>query len=178
MAHAKARKPPLWGFKEPHTMFFLHGLHRRYAAGRYILVLRHGLDMAHTGNDQHFRTWSPSYGLDPKDSSPSNRFEFWYRSNQQVLELATRWFGERFLIVRLEELCLDAKRLVPALLRFVGIGDEAIANACCKIPRLPISYGRYRRFDRSWINHDVETKLARLGYSLVDDASPTTAASP
>jgi hypothetical protein len=170
MARARPQGPAAWGFKEPHTMFFLHALHRRYAAGRYVLVLRHGLDMAYSDNDQHFRTWGPSYGIDPGNVSPRNRFELWYRSNRQILDLAPRWFAERFFVVRLEELCLAPERCVHALLRFAGIDDEAAASGASKIPRLPTSYGRYRRHDTSWIDAEVEAKLDELGYALLREA--------
>jgi len=136
-------------------MFFLHGLHRRYRDGRYIHVLRHGLDMSYSSNDQQFTTWGPSYRIDPSDPSPRNRFEFWYRSNRQVLDLATRWFGERFLPVRLEDLCLQRDG-VASLLSFAGLpNDESAQRAARGSLMLPASYCRYQKFDQSWIDGEV-----------------------
>lgn len=159
--------PRFWGWKEPHNMFFLCGIHAHYPNSRYIHVLRHGLDMAYSSNQQQLRNWGGKFHLDSNDSTPRNRFEFWCRSNKFAINTAQRCFSDRFFIVKLEDLCLQKESVINRLFDFVGLDCDAIASSdILNIPRLPSSYQRYRNFDLGWIDSEVEFNLSELGYSF------------
>jgi hypothetical protein len=156
----------LWGWKEPNSMFFLREIGEYYPDAKFILVLRNGLDMAHSGNTQQVENWGPRFQIDPHDLSPANRFEYWYRSNREAIVTLGLLFGDDFLIVRLEELCLNKSRTLKNLIQFAGLDYEEVKPVIWGIPQLPASYHRYLRFDTSWIDQEIEDKLAEVGYHL------------
>ncbi len=156
----------LWGWKEPNSMFFLSEIGEYYPEAKFILVLRNGLDMAYSGNSQQLENWGPRFQIDPEDLSPVNRFEYWYRSNKEALEILPTLFGDNFLIVKLEDLCLDRSRTLQELIEFTELDYEEVRSAIWEIPQLPGSYNRYLRFDTSWIDQETEDKLAEVGYRL------------
>jgi hypothetical protein len=155
-----------WGWKEPNSMFFLREIREIYPEARIILVLRNGLDMAYSGNSQQVENWGPRFQIDPDDLSPANRFEYWYRSNREAIETLGLLFGDDFLIVRFEELCLDKSRTLQNLIQFAGLDYEEVRPVIWGIPQLPDSYHRYLRFETSWIDQEIEDKLAENGYPL------------
>lgn len=72
------------GWKEPATHFILHHLLSHYPCGRYIHVLRHGLDMAISNNLNQVDRFGPLFGLE--DSSPASALKFWLSANTTDFE--------------------------------------------------------------------------------------------
>jgi hypothetical protein len=154
----------LWGWKEPHAIFFLHSIQAYYQKTKFILVLRNGLDMAYSRNTQQLKYWGILFGIDPSNLEAQNRFEFWYRSNKHAIATAQGQFGDSFMTVKLEDLCLKKERSLEAIFGFVGLNPANISEDVWQIPRLPASYGRYKEYDTTWINEGVIQKLTEVGY--------------
>jgi hypothetical protein len=156
----------LWGWKEPNSMFFLREIRNCYPKAKYILLLRNGLDMAYSDNSQQLENWGSYFEVDPNDSSPLNRFEYWYRSNLEAVDTLQTLYDDDFLIIRFEDLCLDKSSTIRELISFAGLDCNEAKTTIWNIPQLPNSHGRYRRFDTNWINQETKDKLAEIGYSL------------
>ena len=154
----------LWGWKEPHTIFFLHSIQAYYQKSKFILVLRNGLDMAYSRNTQQMKYWGSSFGIDPSDLEPQNRFEFWYRSNQHAIATARSQFVDSFMIVKLEDLYLEKETNLEALFAFVGLNPADVSEDVWHIPKLPSSHGRYHEYDTAWIDAGIIQKLMEVGY--------------
>jgi hypothetical protein len=58
------------GMESTSLTIFLHGMHAYYPNANFILVLRNGLDMAYSKQDQQLRYWSTYFQMDSKDLSP------------------------------------------------------------------------------------------------------------
>ena len=154
-----------WGWKEPHTMFFLHGIKDMYPDAKFILVVRDGRDMAYSRNTQQFREWGSAFQIDSSDKSPGNKFEFWYRANRQAWNTALELFERNCLMVRLEELCRTPESGVTSLLEFAGLDTNTTTRELWSIPKLPSSFGRHRLFDTGWVTSTVRDKLADFDYT-------------
>jgi hypothetical protein len=166
---ADATKPASshWGWKEPNSMYFLKEIREYYPKTRFVLVLRNGLDMAYSGNRQQLDNWGPRFQIDPNDMSPPNRLEYWYRSNLAAIETLQELYGDDYLLVKLERLCLDKEHAIGELIAFAGLDSASLEESTVwDIPQLPNSYHRYRRFDTSWIDQETKGKLGELGYSI------------
>ena len=172
----RARAPRIgsaWGFKEPHTMYLLRGLARAYPDVKYIHVLRNGLDMVFSRHQQDFPTWGPHYGVDSTRGAPEDVFEFWYRSNRQVSRAGRELLGDRFLVVRLEQLCRDPRQAIDRILGHAGLSDLKVPRGALEsLPRLPKTHARYLEHDTRWIDAEVLAKLAELGYTRNEDGWP------
>jgi hypothetical protein len=164
LIHHKPNPGDIWGWKSPFSIFFLPWLKAYYPAAKYILVLRNGLDMIYSKNDQQFRIWSPFFKIDPKDKSPKNRFEFWYQSNKHAISVGQALFDNHFYLIKFENLCLKPRQTIKELSNFVGLDKSKIAEKVFSIPELPKSFNRYLKFDTSWIDSNIKDKLTELGY--------------
>ncbi len=153
-----------WGWKEPHSMFFLRGVTGYYPQLKFILVLRDGLDMAFSKNVQQFRYWSFAYDIDGAQSSVENRFEFWYRSNLDVIRFGRTQMDANFLVLKFEDLCMKPKETISQLLQFAGLGVSDAPTSIWSLPELPASYGRYRQHNTSWISPEIKRKSVEIGY--------------
>ena len=163
---SKSVKPSLWGWKEPHTGFFLDAIQSYYPFSKYILVMRHGLDMSYTKTVEQLQYWSGCFEIDPNDLSPRNKFEYWYQYNKHIIVRANKLFEDRFLSTKMEDLCLKKESSINTLLDFVGIEVEKIPENILRIPKIPKTYQRYLNHSMEWINDEVRSKLYELGYSM------------
>ena len=163
---ASGRRDPRsrrWGWKEPHALLCIRELACLYPESHFVLVMRNGLDMAFSSNNQQFMTWGHYFSVDTNDSSPRNRFRFWHRVNRFAVRVATDCLAGRCCIVRLEELFLDPMDSIP---RLFGALDLALrlTEDMINIPRMPESHGRHRLHNTGWIDSSVVSELAELGY--------------
>ena len=75
--------------------------------------------------------------------------------------------GERFLVVRLEDLCRYPKAWTKTIESFVGVevDPKALDELSC-LPVLPVSSGRYRNHDPSvFPTEDIEA-VKRFGFEV------------
>jgi hypothetical protein len=158
-----------WGWKEPHTIFFLPNIQNYYKNARFILVLRNGLDMAYTKNIQQMVCWGRRYQIDGSDLSPNNKFDYWYRSNQTTINLVKEHYSGNFLVLKLEDLWFEKDEKIKQLLVFAGLGSINPPAEIWNIPKIPASSGRYREQDTSWVDKGVLRKLAEFGYEKIWD---------
>lgn len=136
-----------WGFKEPNTHIFLVQLAAAFPGMRYVHVMRHGLDMALSTNQQQLHIWGSNFAVDPPytDDGPRKSLRYWVRSNARTLAVAERLLEDRFLVVRFDELVEAPREGMAALLKFAGIEPEPdLLERLAKLPRKPKSLGRYR----------------------------------
>lgn len=162
---SKPLRPSLWGWKEPYTGYFLNAIHSYYPSAKYILVVRNGLDMAYTSTNQQLKYWSKWLEINPRDLSPKNKFEYWYHYNKHIMVRAKGLFGDHFLIIKLEDLCLERETNIKKLLNHIGIESESMSDDVINLPILPESYNRFLKHDTGWVDSNVKGKLAEFGYS-------------
>lgn len=121
-----------WGFKEPNSARVLTELVSAYPDMRYIHVLRHGLDMALSQNINQLRAWGPSMGITWSGEShdlPNAQLNFWLEATRQTHTTGKRLLGERYLLVRYDDMVEDARKTsaqVAEFLRFAGDFDTLI----------------------------------------------------
>lgn len=164
LINSVSARPSIWGWKEPHTGYFLKSIYSCYPNAKYILVLRNGLDMAYSRNDQQLRFWNKCFNLNSKDVTPRNKFEYWYQYNKYILTNGKELFSNNFFIIRHEDLCFRRERVIKEYLNFLGLNCRTIPEEIMNLPKLPKSYNRFLNYDNKWVDRDVRNKLAELGY--------------
>ena len=160
------RKSEFWGWKEPHVGFFISDFQEYYKNGKFIFLIRNGLDMAYSKNDQQFRNYGFYFGLDAKCNTPKNRFEFWYRFNEYVLRILSKKGYNNYKVVYFEKLIKESKESMSEICEFLNIeiGDTVLKNAVEKIKNKG-TIGRFKEKDISWVDYDVKVKLSEIGYN-------------
>ena len=160
------------GWKVPGTFHWLEELAGYFPEFQYLHLVRHGLDMAYSGNQNQVKNWAGRLGLDLDYTDagkvqPHSMLEYWLSANERALATANRCMPGRFLVVKFEELCLQPAQVLHGIMEFLGLdaGEQQLAELAALV-RQPDSVGRYRQFDwRSQFTQEQLARLERLGYT-------------
>lgn len=159
-----------WGWKEPNTHIFLKYLATSFPDFSYIHVLRHGLDMAYSNNHQQLINWGTLYGITVKNTksvTPQNLLRYWIKANNHAVEVGRAMLGERFLVIRLEDLCRYPKASIKTMASFIGVKvDPKKLHALSCLPVLPVSSGRYKNHDLSVFPAEEIEAVKRFGFEI------------
>ena len=159
-----------WGWKEPNTHLFLPELARQVEGLRYVHVIRHGLDMAFSENQNQLQLWGWLLDVETADDPmalPGASVEFWVAANERAIELGGALLGDRFLVVNVDALCQHPGEGVARILEFLEIEVPEVARERLRaLPKTPASSGRYLREDLScFTTHQIEA-VRRLGFPV------------
>jgi hypothetical protein len=159
-----------WGFKEPNSEIYLDALFEYFPNAKYIHVIRHGLDMAFSKNQQQLWNWGALYGVEsPADPGelPQASLRYWVRANTHALDVGARVGARRFLAVRFDELCASPAAQAERMLRFLELEAEPqLVGKLAVIPRTPRTSGRHRGRDLSRFDRSDLQALAELGFAV------------
>ena len=115
---------------------------------RFVMAVRHGVDMAFSGNQQQVVVWGPTVlgepGL-PIDAVASLRY--WCLVHKRILEVRER-FPDRVRILSFDQFCLEPERVLPELFEFCAIRHtpDLIQRGIAGV-KPPASIGRHRNED-------------------------------
>ncbi len=136
-----------WGWKEPNTHLFIEPLYRLYPDMKFILVLRHPLDMMFGNNFNQLYNWYHLFNL-PK---PNKRNEkelmllFYDAAYSRAIHLGQKLLKNNFCIVKIEELS-EGENETKRLLKFLKTAEsEKYFDIVKKIPNRQLTFGRYKK---------------------------------
>lgn len=127
-ATATARpRPARWAWKEPNTHIVLRDWRRVLPDLRYVHVVRNGLDMAFSGNQNQRALWGEWLLGRPLADTPRDSLAYWCAAHRRVAAIAAG-MGPDFLWLDFEQLCRDPESGLVALADFAGVArDDALA---------------------------------------------------
>lgn len=154
----------LIGWKEPNTHIVLDRLASHMPGLRYIHVMRNGLDMALSRNQNQTRLWGPSITGKPFNPSPSYALHYWCKAHKRVLEIGRR-MGERFHLINFDALCTNPSKVIDDMAAFAGIkpGTEMQEKLCGEV-NPPASIGRFREQDITAFDPEDVAFVASCGF--------------
>lgn len=159
-----------WGWKEPNTHIYIDYMAEYFDHFKYIHVIRHGLDMAFSKNQQQLYNWGQFYGVEiPKSQSdvPKASLKYWVRANRRVFEIGKQLGNKNFLVVDFDKLCMSPKPEIERIIYFLGIRHSAKAlDRVFNIPKRPKSLGRYQDHDLSQFDAADLEVLKTFGCSI------------
>jgi hypothetical protein len=157
-----------WAWKEPNTHVVLDRLQAAMPDLAYIHVVRNGLDMAFSANQNQLRLWGARVlGVDEVDATPRNSLAFWCRVHQRVERIGRQMPG-RFLWLNYDQLCsspLDGLRVLLAFLD--AVPDAATESALLARIHAPASIGRFRRHGAELFDPEDVAYVRSLGFETL-----------
>lgn len=160
-----------WGWKEPISHLVAPDLLSHFPDARYIHVMRHGLDMAHSSNRGQQGKFGALFGLPkpPKGQwlTPQQRLRFWIRANRRIVDGIGTSLPARTHLLRFDDLCEAPELEIARLTEFLGIdiGAEQLRRlGMLVVP--PDSIGQYRSDDLAGHDEADLQAVADLGFSL------------
>lgn len=162
--------PHGWGWKEPNAHILLPLLMQYFPRGRYIHVIRHGLDMAFSTNTNQLKIWGAVFGMSPTlepGRLPHELLEYWTKANTRVLEHRRAYGENRVMPLDFDNLCAAPRQGIAALAKFVGADTNALdLDHLRTMVNRPSSIGRYKSHDLA-IFTDTELQGVRnLGFEI------------
>jgi hypothetical protein len=163
---AKHRLSPmdLWGWKEPNTHIVIDRLIKALPGLKYIHVVRNGLDMAFSENQNQLKLWGKSFLGKEYPVSPYYSLRYWRIVHERVLALGAT-MGQRFLFLNFDQLCQNPKRGVKEILEFLSmdVSNTQFNNLTCLV-KPPASIGRFKQYGINMFDSDDVSFLKQLGF--------------
>jgi hypothetical protein len=148
-----------WGFKNPRCMLILPVFAELFPDMKFVHVIRDGRDIS-LGNvfvDSN-RYVEAFLREDERNLPPEQKMVlFWGRSNERALEYGKFVLGERYKLMRWEDLCREPLAMAESLIRFAG-GVESRAASASRLVAKPRSMGRWAAYPP-----DVRDPVVTLG---------------
>ena len=143
---------PRWGWKIPYTHVLIDRLLAWHPTLKYIHMVRNGLDMAYSENQNQLGKWGPIFlnrnvKIDPRDS-----LEFWCAVQRRITRIGER-YPDRVFQLSFDRLIRNPAPEIDALTRFIGAElTSAQKDEICSWIVVPDSAGRHRNHDISVLN--------------------------
>ena len=153
-----------WGWKEPNTHIVIDRLAHSLPGLRYIHVVRNGLDMAYSANQNQIAFWGGQFLGPGVEVSPRTSLQYWHRVHRRVLDLCAP-LGERFLLLNFDRLCADPGQGLRELVDFLGadVAKDKLERLV-GLTRAPASIGRFKRHGLDCFDPDDVAFVAQLGF--------------
>lgn len=152
-----------WGWKVPGMFHLLRPLSAVLGPFKYVHVIRNGLDMAFSANQNQVTNWGWRFGVHAEGTpGPRHSLTYWVRANRQALTDADR-YGVDLLLLNFDRLCADPRGGVGRLIDFLGL-HAPIDQALVELVRPPASIGRSAHADLRFVTDDDRAALRDFGF--------------
>ena len=157
-----------WGWKNPRTMWLLPFLVDRFPQMKFIHMIRDARDMMLSDNT-HFLKDHGYWMLGPEwwRDLEAAQLELWQWGNKRAAEFGERYLGDRYHMIRYEDLCQKPAETVTRLLEFLDAPKMNLGPLIDGI-RDRGNIGRWRRAggpEARDLGADMRSDLERFGYT-------------
>ena len=153
----------LWGWKEPNTHLVIDRLQKIKPDISYIHVVRNGLDMAHSTNQNQLRFWGHHFFDTPLKDTACGSLRYWVAAHKRILKLGESM--DSFYLLNFDRLCASPLPELHKLILFLkmDITAERLADLA-QMVRVPKSIGRYKQYGtKIFLPSDVAF-VGKLGF--------------
>lgn len=158
--------PDLWGWKIPPTHVFIDRFLTMRPDLRYIHVVRNGLDMAFSRNQNQRAYWGPVFLAREVEPTPRDALAYWCAVHRRMERLQAG-FADSILVVDFDRFCQEPRTVCAEILRFCGRPvDPTVIEAVAAQVRIPDSTGRFRHEDLSSLDADDVAYVRDQGYDV------------
>jgi len=155
-----------WGWKFPQTCLFVPFLARHIPNMRYIHVVRDGRDMALSIKQRQAALYGDLVLGDIAALDPVRLARFWSAANCWTLQQGIRLLGERFSVVRYEDLVADPRATLSSA-TWAGLSLDRLDVALARMQPGRVSSGRWRELppeQRAAVTEIAKPGLEAFGY--------------
>jgi hypothetical protein len=157
-----------WGWKNPPTHIYIEFLNKYFKKIKYIHVIRHGLEMAYSGNQNQLSHWGDLYNIKPSSKvDPKSSLQYWFASNEKAIRLGQELFNHNFLLINFNHLCVNPQKEISRLIKFLEL-DQSNFNIeqLVMLIHHPKSWERYKHHDLSIFTEDDFDLVRKLGFEI------------
>jgi hypothetical protein len=157
-----------YGFKEPNSHIILEKLIRQYSKMKYIHVMRNGLDMAFSDNQNQVKFWGWMY-LSKSDFTNINyaSLKYWVIIHKKIIEIGEKLGPERFLLINFDKMCAKPNKWLKKLCKFLNISTKCRIGLKYLIDPPSDSIGKFRKHDISIFDPEDIAYVKKLGFDII-----------
>jgi hypothetical protein len=155
-----------WGWKEPNTHIHLNRLFKYFPEMKYIHVMRNGLDMAFSDNQNQLRLWGGRLLGRDMEVTPYFALKYWRKVHERILNIGSQ-LGGNFLLLNYDDFCNTPEIGIRNLLDFLEV-DTGFGELS-KLSRLvnkPLSMGRYLGHDKEQFDPEDIQFVIKMGFQI------------
>ena len=152
---SKRRLEGEWGWKEPNSHMILNYLQTNQPKTKFIMVVRNGLDMAFSSNQNQLRLWGPSifseagvkYEKDKKGYivyTPRLSLKYWTIVHRKIWEMSKKNTNTLF-IINFDDMCLRKELWLGKLCDFLEIDRDVVKELVPLVGDQSDGIGRYKK---------------------------------
>lgn len=154
-----------WGWKEPNTHIILERLLVYYPKMKYIHIMRNGLDMAFSENQNQVKLWGHQL---LKESDFLNihyaSLKYWCLVHKKIINIGNNMGSKYFLLINFDKMCLEPKKYLTKICKFLNISKKAIKGLKYLIE--PPSVGKFKYHDLSIFDKEDILYVKELGFNI------------
>ncbi len=143
-----------WGWKEPNTHLHIDRILKLEPTLKYLHIMRNGLDMAYSGNQNQLELWGTHVFDHPFEINPHYSLKYWRLIHERMNEVSKKSKYSVY-IVNFDKLCRSPKNELKKIFEFLDlqVSTEDLLKHINEI-HLPSSVGRHKlhslhNFDKS-----------------------------
>jgi hypothetical protein len=156
-----------YGFKEPNSHIILEKLVKYYPKMKYIHVIRNGLDMAFSDNQNQVKFWGWMYLTESDfDNIHYASLKYWVIVHKKILKLAKELGSEHFLLINFDKMCAKPNKWLKKLCKFLNISSRCSIGLKHLI-NPPNSIGKFRKYDLSIFDPADIAFVKKLGFDII-----------
>jgi len=158
-----------WGWKEPNTHIFLPQLCQKFQGLKYIHVIRNGLDIALSENQQQAINWGQfitGQACHAENMTPGISLDFWIAANRRAIDIGTRQLGAKLMLLDYDQFCANPKAGLNLLAAFLGVDLTQAPEGELQSLFAPRSIGRYRTNDMSVFSAEQIAAVSDFGFDV------------
>ena len=153
-----------WGWKVPGIYFILKYLASYYPNLKYIHLIRNGLDMAFSKNQNQLSNWGGYYGVNKNNQPlPKAALCYWYAANKKSISDGEALLNKRLLLIKFEELCSNPSEEIAKISDFLNLNKSNLKELE-KLVVPPVTIDRYKKYDLTVFNDNDFSKINEFGY--------------
>lgn len=157
-----------WGWKEPNLHMVIDRWLPLEPELKYVHVIRNGLDMALSENQNQLHLWGESVlGKVDARATPRESLRFWCATHQRIVKLASA-NPERILLLNFDQLCRQPIEVWRDVLAFVDV--EAVGEVLENLARgisPPAGMGRFKSLALEDVDPADVDYVRSLGFDTV-----------
>jgi hypothetical protein len=153
-----------WGWKEPNSHIVFPRLKKRFKHMKFIQVVRNGLDMAHSTNQNQLIMWGKHFFSEPYLISPYYSLKYWCEVHRRIL-LEGRELGNDFLFLNYDNFCKYPEHGIEELINFLELEyDQASIERLQRLINPPTTIGRFKQYGANIFDKEDLHFVEELGF--------------
>ncbi|GGP84945.1 sulfotransferase [Shewanella ulleungensis] len=164
---SKASKIKLnWAWKEPNTHIFLPYILNYYPNVKYIHVMRNGLDMAYSKNQNQLNLWGIKLLQYVPSMTPADSLNYWIEVHKRI-KAFEKYHPKRILLVNYDKLNNGTLDELNKIINFLKIEvDKKKTDKLKLLFKAQSSSQRYKEYKNDFVTNQQIDFLTKLGFEI------------